>query len=86
MITTWVIMTMRTSIMIKMDLFVVEWRCVLEGGMGQCVMTPGTMMMPLWSAINLDYLLMVIEVINTWDREIFVYISSIIDSILNIFV
>ncbi|ORU90486.1 MAG: hypothetical protein A6F71_05840 [Cycloclasticus sp. symbiont of Poecilosclerida sp. M] len=31
-----------------------EWRCVLEGGMAQCVMTPGTTKMPLWSADNWD--------------------------------
>ena len=36
-----------------------EWRCVLEGGMGQCVMTTGTMKMPLSSAINWDSPLMV---------------------------
>ena len=65
MITTWDSMTMRTSTMIKMDLFVVEWRCVLEGCMGQCVMTPGTMKMPLWSADSLNYPPMVIEIINS---------------------
>ena len=31
-----------------------EWRCVLEGGMEQCVMTPGTMKMPLLSADSWD--------------------------------
>ena len=31
-----------------------EWRCVWEGDMGQCVMTTGTMKMPLSSAINWD--------------------------------
>ena len=31
-----------------------EWKYVLEGGMGQCVMTPGTMKMPLWSADSWD--------------------------------
>ena len=29
-------------------------RCVLEGGMALCVMTPGTMRMPPWSAHNWD--------------------------------
>ena len=31
-----------------------EWRCVWKGDMEQCVMTPGTMKMPLSSAINWD--------------------------------
>ena len=55
-ITTWdnTLRTMRTCTMTRMDLFGAEWRCVLEGGMGQCVMTSGTMRMPLWSADNWD--------------------------------
>ena len=31
-----------------------EWKCVLEILMGQCVMIPGTMKMPLSSAHNSD--------------------------------
>ena len=55
-ITTWdnTLRTMRTCTMTRMDLFGAEWRCVLEGGMGQCVMTSGTMRMPLWSADSWD--------------------------------
>ena len=34
-------------------------KCVLEGGMALCVMTPGTTKMPQWCADNLDSLLMV---------------------------
>ena len=38
----------------EMDSHEGEWRCVLEGGMAQCVTTPGTTKMPLWSADNWD--------------------------------
>ena len=31
----------------------VEWRCVGMGHGGQCVMTDGTIMMPLWFVENL---------------------------------
>ena len=42
-----------------MDFYEAGWRCVLEEGMAQCVMTSGTIRMPLWSADSLDSLLMV---------------------------
>ena len=32
----------------------VEWRCALMTSGGQCVMTTGTLLMPLWSASSWD--------------------------------
>ena len=37
---------------ILLELSGVEWRCVLEGDMEQCAMSPGAMRMPLSSAEN----------------------------------
>ena len=45
---------MMNTTMIKMDFYEAGWRCVLEEGMAQCVMTSGTIRMPLWSADSLD--------------------------------
>ena len=42
-----------------LELSGVEWRCVLEEDMEQCVMSPGTMRMPLLSADRLVFHLMV---------------------------
>ena len=50
---------MMNTTTIKMDFYEAGWRCVLEEGMAQCVMTSGTIRMPLWSADSLDSLLMV---------------------------
>ncbi|ORU94930.1 MAG: hypothetical protein A6F71_10010 [Cycloclasticus sp. symbiont of Poecilosclerida sp. M] len=64
----WLVTTMTTTLerqpmtiitMTEMNLGLEEWRCVLEGGMARCVMTPGTIKLPLWSADNWDSHLMV---------------------------
>ena len=39
----------------------VEWRCVSMTSGGQCVMTPGTTMMLLWSANNWDMNMLVLS-------------------------
>ena len=46
---------MKNTTMIKMDFYEAGWRCVLEEGMEQCVMTSGTIRMALWSADSLDF-------------------------------
>ena len=54
MITTMEKQTMMMHTTLKTNLPEAGWRCVLEEDMAQCVMTPGTIRMPLWSADNWD--------------------------------
>ena len=48
----------------RMDYLEAEWRCVLEGGMGQCAMTSGITEMPPLSAHNSDSLPMVSVIVR----------------------
>ena len=54
MTTSWEKPQMMNTTMTKMDFCGAGWRCVLEGDMAQCVMTSGTMRMPLWFVDNWD--------------------------------
>jgi len=59
MITTMEIQTMMMHTTSKTNWPEAGLRCVLEGDMALCVMTPGTIRMPLWSVDNWDSLPMV---------------------------
>ena len=59
MITTMGKQTMMMHTTLKMSWPEAGWRCVLEGDMALCVMTPGIIRMLLWFADNWDSHLMV---------------------------